>query len=70
MPTAICNQCRELVTYQHKPGNHQKKQTCSCGSHDLTSVRVQINYRDDTYEYFDRKGNLVKVVPRCFTINI
>lgn len=64
MPTAICNTCHELITYVHRPGNHQKKQVCGCGSTDLTAVKVVINYTDDTYEYYDRGGNVRKSVPR------
>lgn len=62
MPSAICNICDQLVHWWH-PGQI-KKQTCSCGSKDLTAVAGTYNADDDSWVYHDRKGNIVKNVTR------
>jgi hypothetical protein len=55
MPTAICNQCESLVHWPY--GQHQKKQSCSCGSKELTQVKGEL--KGDTWEYSDRHGTSI-----------
>lgn len=61
MPSAICNTCGSLVHY------HQgliKKQASSCGSKDMKSVAGTYDPQGDSWVYTDRKGYIVKNVPR------
>lgn len=64
MPTAICNQCQSLVTWQQQRGSFLKHQACSCGSHNLTAVTAKLNEEGDSWEYKDRNGNTRKIVSR------
>jgi hypothetical protein len=60
MPSAICNTCGSLVHYRL----HLKKQQCACGSKSLKAVKGIYNDVADSWVYQDRKGAIVKNVPR------
>lgn len=62
MPTAKCNNCQNLVHWRHKGGGSFNAQKCQCGSKDLTAVSGHLEGNE--WVYRDRKGNVVKIVPR------
>lgn len=64
MPSAICNACGSLVHYRQ---GHIKKQQCKCGSKDLKAVAGTYDPSGDSWVYTDRKGYVVKNVPRLTT---
>jgi hypothetical protein len=67
MPSAICNTCSSLVHYRH---GHLKKQKCFCGSSDLKAVAGTYDQEGDSWVYTDRKGFIVKNVPRNTQTNL
>jgi hypothetical protein len=63
MPSAICNTCGSIVGW--KPGKGGlKKEVCRCGSNNLKAVAGRWNADFTGFEYYDRHGKMVKIVPR------
>ncbi len=75
MPTALCNNCNQLVHYANRRGRHLKDQQCNCGSRNLTAVSGKLSNDAAGWDYYDRKQNFVKHislasnVPRDTIIN-
>lgn len=63
MRSAVCNKCGELVPYK----GALNRQSCQCGSTDLSAVHGIIQFADNEYKgvnYYDRKGELRMFVPQ------
>ncbi len=57
MSVAICNDCNSLVKYR----KHIRKQSCECGSKNLTAVSASLSENGTEWIYKDRKGEVRRI---------
>lgn len=61
--TAYCNDCKELTSWSAGRGARFKDHKCKCGSKNVSLVSARHNSENNTWDYYDRKQNMLKRVP-------